>query len=128
MLAIRRQVIAALCSILLDCCSGCHRDKPEPVTILFMDPGTRWLQRQHLSEKALREFESETGIRVKYLPAPETAQEQLTLIQELLTEKDTPDVFGVNAIWSGILDGALLDLKPFFSSELSAADPDLVSG
>ena len=59
---------------------GCHRAKPEPVTILFMDPGTRWLQRQHLSEKALRQFESETGIRVEHLPGPETSQEQLTLI------------------------------------------------
>jgi trehalose/maltose transport system substrate-binding protein len=127
MLATRRDVIAGLCSILIDCCSGCHRGKPEPVTILFMDPGTRWLQRQHLSEKALRQFESETGIKVKHLPAPETAQEQLTLIQELLAEKDTPDVFGIDVTWSGILDGALLDLKPFFSSELSAAEPDLVS-
>jgi trehalose/maltose transport system substrate-binding protein len=127
MLATRRNVIAGLCSILIDCCSGCHRGKPEPVTILFMDPGTRWLQRQQLSEKALRQFESETGIRVKHLPAPETAQEQLTLIEELLAEKDTPDVFGIDVIWSGILDGALLDLKPFFSSELSAVEPGLVS-
>jgi trehalose/maltose transport system substrate-binding protein len=97
------------------------------VTILFMDPGTRWLQRQQLSEKALRQFESETGIRVKHLPAPETSSEQLRLIQQLLAEKDTPDVFGIDVIWSGILDGALLDLKPFFISELSAAEPDLVS-
>jgi trehalose/maltose transport system substrate-binding protein len=123
----RRDAIAGLGSILLDSCLGCHRPKPEPVTILFMDPGTRWLQRQHLSEKTLRQFESETGIRLKHLPAPETSQEQLTLIQELLAEKDAPDVFGIDVIWSGILDGALLDLKPFFSSELSAAEPDLVS-
>ena len=127
MLATRRNVIAGLCLILIDCCLGCHRGKPEPVTILFMDPGTRWLQRQHLSEKALRQFESETGIRVKHLPAPETAQEQLALIQKLLAEKDTPDVFGIDVIWSGILDGALLDLKPFFSSELSAVESDPVS-
>ena len=127
MFTTRRNAIAGLGSILLDYCSGCHRGKPEPVTILFMDPGTRWLQRQNLSEKALRRFESETGIRVKHLPAPETSQEQLRLIQELLEEKDTPDVFGIDVIWSGILDGALLDLKPFFSLELSAAEPVLVS-
>ncbi len=127
MITTRRNAIAGLGSILLDCCVGCHRGKQEPVTILFMDPGTRWLQRQHLTEEALRQFESETGIRAKHLPAPETAQEQLSLIQQLLAEKDTPDVFGIDVIWSGILDGALLDLKPFFSSELSAADPDLVS-
>jgi trehalose/maltose transport system substrate-binding protein len=127
MLTTRRDLIAGLGSILLDCSLGCHRPKGEPVTILFMEPGTRWLQRQHLAEEALQQFESETGIRVKHLPAPETAREQLTLIQELLAEKDTPDVFGIDVIWSGILDGALLDLAPFFSSELSAAGPDLVS-
>jgi trehalose/maltose transport system substrate-binding protein len=127
MFTTRRNAIAGLGSILIDCCTACHRDKPEPVTILFMDPGTRWLQRQHLAERALRQFESETGIRVKHLPAPETSQEQLMLIQELLAEKDTPDVFGIDVIWSGILDEALLDLKPFFRLELSAEEPDLVS-
>jgi trehalose/maltose transport system substrate-binding protein len=127
MFTTRRNAIAGLGSILLDCCSGCHRGKKEQVTLLFMDPGTRWLQRQHLSEKALRQFESDTGIRVKHLPAPETSPEQLRLIREILAETDTPDVFRLDVIWSGILDGALLDLKPFFSSELSAAEPGLVS-
>jgi trehalose/maltose transport system substrate-binding protein len=129
MLTTRREVIAGLCSALLNCCSGCRRADPEPVTIMFMDPESLddRLQRQHLSEKALWQFESETGIRVRHLPAPETSQGQLRLIRELLGEKDTPDVLGIDVVWSGILDDALLDLKPFFSSELSAAEPDLVS-
>jgi hypothetical protein len=66
MFTTRRNALAGLGSILIDCCIGCHRGKPEPVTILFMDPGTRWLQRQHLSELALRQFEIETGTRVKH--------------------------------------------------------------
>jgi hypothetical protein len=61
MLTTRRDVIAGLGSILLDCSLGCNRPKAEPVTILFMELGTRWLQRQHLSERALQQFESETG-------------------------------------------------------------------
>jgi trehalose/maltose transport system substrate-binding protein len=36
-------------------------------------------------------------------------------------------VFGIDVVWTGLLDDALLDLKPFFSAELSAAEPDLVS-
>ena len=129
MLPTRRDVIAGLGSILLEFSSGCHRGKPEPVTIMYMDPESLddRLQRQHLSEKALRQFESETGIKVKHLPAPETSQGQLRLIQELLAERDTPDVFGIDVIWSGLVDGALLDLKPFFDSELFTAEPDLVS-
>jgi hypothetical protein len=68
-----------------------------------------------------------TVCKEQTIPAPETSREQLRLFQELLAENDTPDVFRIDVIWSGILDGALLDLKPFFSSELSAAGPDLVS-
>ena len=125
----RRDAIAGLGSILLDSCMGCHRAKPEPVTIMFMDPEALddRLQRQRLSESALRQFESETGIRVKHLPAPETSQGQLRLIRELLGEKDAPDVLGIDVVWPGLLDDALLDLKPSFSSEISATEPDLVS-
>jgi trehalose/maltose transport system substrate-binding protein len=124
----RREVIAGLCSTLLEWLPGCNRAKPEPVTITYMDP--EWShdrsQRRFNSEGVLRQFEKETGIKVKHLPAPETSEGQLKLTQELLAEKDTPDVFGIDVIWSGLLDDALLDLRPFFSSELSAADPDLV--
>ena len=124
----RREVIAGLCSTLLECLPGCNRAKPEPVTITYMDP--EWShdrsQRRFFSEGVLRQFEKETGIEVKHLPIPETSEGQLKLTQELLAEKDTPDVLGIDVIWSGLLDDALLDLRPFFSSELSAADPDLV--
>ena len=125
----RRDAIAGVASILLDSCLGCHRAKPEPVTIMFMDPESldERLQRKRLSEEVLRQFESETNIRVKHLPTPETSQGQLRLIRELLGEKDTPDVLGIDVVWSGLLDDALLDLKPFFSSEISAAAPDLIS-
>ncbi|WP_051978987.1 extracellular solute-binding protein [Edaphobacter aggregans] len=96
---------------------------------MFMDPEAvdERLQRRHLSEETLRQFESDTGIRVKHLPAPETSAGQLKLIRELLGEKDTPEVLGIDVVWPGLLDNALLDLKPFFGSELSAAEPDLVS-
>src|SRR5438270_4389158 len=128
MLPTRRDAIAGLCSTLLEWLPGCNRAKPEPVTINYMDP--EWShdrsQRRFLSEGVLGQFEKETGIKVKHLPAPETSEGQLKLTQELLAEKDTPDVLGIDVIWSGLLDKALLDLKPFFSSEVSAADPDLV--
>jgi trehalose/maltose transport system substrate-binding protein len=129
MLTTRRGVIAGLSSILLDCSLGCRRPKREPVTIMFMDPESldERLQRKQLSEEALRQFESETNIRVKHLPTPETSQGQLRLIRELLGEKDTPDVLGIDVVWSGLLDDALLDLKPLFSSEISAVSPDLIS-
>ena len=48
----------------------------------------------------------------------------MRLIQELIAEKDTPDVFGMDVIWSGLVDGALLDLKPF--SAQSSLPPSLI--
>jgi trehalose/maltose transport system substrate-binding protein len=124
----RREVIAGLCSTLLECLPGCNRAKPETVTITYMDP--EWShdrsQRRFFSEEVLRQFEKETGITVKHLPAPETSDGQLKLIRELLAEEDAPDVLGIDVIWSGLLDDALLDLRAFFSSELSVIDPDLV--
>jgi trehalose/maltose transport system substrate-binding protein len=129
MLTSRRDVIAGLGFVFLDASLGCQRVRPEPVTIMFMDP--EWLddrpQRAHLSEEALRQFENETGIKVKHLPAPETSGGQLGLIRELLGEPDPPDVVGLDVVWPGLLDDALLDLKPFFGAELSGADANLVS-
>jgi len=128
MLPTRRDVVAGLCSTLLECLPGCDRANPEPVTITYMDP--EWShdrsQRRFFSEGALRQFEKETGIKVKHLPTAETSEGQLKLTQKLLAGKDMPDVLGIDVIWSVVLDDALLDLRPFFSSELSAADPDLV--
>lgn len=120
-----------LISALLAFCLSCSRSKPEPVTITFMDP--EWshdqTRRSVLSEENLREFEEQTGIRVKHLPAPETSQQQLALARELLREDGSGfDVYGIDVVWSGILNDDLLDLKPLFGSELSAEDPDVVAG
>jgi trehalose/maltose transport system substrate-binding protein len=138
-LNIPSKLCKALCSIvivflvgLLGGLSGCHDPKPEPVTtITFMDP--EWShdqsRRSVLSEENLKEFQQQTGIRVEHIPAPETSRQQLALMRELLRAgRSNFDVYGVDIIWSGLLGDGLLDLKPFFRSELSADDPDVVSG
>lgn len=108
---------------------GCLRAKPEPVTITFMDP--EWShdrsRRSALVEETLQEFEKQTGIAVKHLPAPETSVQQLNVMQKLLGKEGSPDVVGVDLVWSGVLDGQLLDLTSSFSTELSALDPALVA-
>ncbi len=35
----------------------------------------------------------------------------------------TPDVYGIDVIWSGIFDKYLMDLKPYFATELSSQYP-----
>ena len=85
--------------------------------------------RSRLSEANLREFEEQTGIKVKHLPGPETSQQQLALVQELLRKKGSEfDVYGIDVIWPGILDDDLLDLKPFFAQELAGNDPNVAAG
>jgi trehalose/maltose transport system substrate-binding protein len=85
-------------------------------------------RRSVLSEANLREFEEQTGVKVTHLPAPETSQQQLAVMGDLLRKEGTIDVYGVDVVWSGLLDDGLLDLKPFFGSEISTDDPDVVAG
>jgi trehalose/maltose transport system substrate-binding protein len=107
---------------------GC-RTSPEPVTVTFLDPeGLVDLGERHLqSEAALQEFTQQTGIRVNHLPAPEDNGEQVRLALELLQKgASNPDVYGVDTIWSGALSEYLIDLKPYFSSEMPSEDPDVL--
>jgi trehalose/maltose transport system substrate-binding protein len=124
--------IAGIVGILL-LAFGLNRPRPssdEPVTITFLDP--EWshdlTERNVLPDESLQEFTRQTGIRVKHLPAPESALDQLGLVRELLRKgASSPDVSGVDVIWPGTLSEDLLDLKPYFVKELSSVDPDVVA-
>ena len=72
----------------------------------------------------LQDFSRETGIQVKRLPRPDGSLNQLTLWRELLKKgAASPDVVSIDVIWSGILGQYLMDLKPYFVTELSAQNP-----
>ena len=114
-----------LLSLLLQ---GCTRSsKHEPVTLSIVDQ--QWttdnFHRAELQE--LEGFTRETGIQVKYLPAPESAGEQLALWRQLLASgAGGPDVYGVDVVWTGMLGEYFVDLKPYFADELSAQFPATV--
>jgi trehalose/maltose transport system substrate-binding protein len=85
-------------------------------------------QERHMSSDILQEFTRETGIRVEHLPAPETSTGQLALTRRLLEKSAvTPDVYGIDVIWPGILSEYLIDLKPYFASELAAQEPEVLA-
>jgi trehalose/maltose transport system substrate-binding protein len=110
--------------------NGSRPSSDEPVTIMFLDP--EWShdvsERSVLPDERLQEFTRQTGIRVKHLPAPESGLDQLSLARELLRKgNSSPDVYGIDVIWPGILSEDLIDLKPYFAAELSSEDPDLVA-
>ncbi len=108
---------------------GCRKPSA-PVTLTFLDPeGFLDLgERRRISDAALQEFTRETGILVNHLPGPEDNGEDFRLARDLLQKgASTPDVYGVDTIWSGALSEYLVDLKPFFASELPSMDPDLIA-
>ena len=104
---------------------GCSRQSShEPVTLTFLD--IEWDTPDQMPKLAedLQEFTRETGIQVKRIPRPDGSLNQLALWRELLQKgTGTPDVVSIDVIWSGILNRYLMDLKPYFATELSSQDP-----
>jgi trehalose/maltose transport system substrate-binding protein len=121
--------------VLLSCIvSGCRKPAPAPVTVTFL--GAWWLQPDELpaAERGFREFTRETGIAIQRPPVPATLfssldpPAQLNLLGRVLREGGpTPDVLGIDVIWPGTLADDLIDLRPYFATELSSQDPQLVS-
>jgi len=74
-------------------------------------------------------FERQTGIRVDFLPAPETTTEQLATYRNLLgSGAKVPDVYGIDVIWPGILADNLLDLRSYIpEQEIQAHFPELIA-
>jgi trehalose/maltose transport system substrate-binding protein len=110
--------------------TGCRRSSPEPITLTFIDQEGLHdaAQRYLVSDTALQEFTRQTGIRVIHLPAPESNQDQLALYRNLLRGgAASPDVYGIDAIWSGTLGDYLVDMKPYVSSEHPLEDSEVLS-
>jgi trehalose/maltose transport system substrate-binding protein len=124
-----RLAVAVGVSLLALAWIGC-RKAAEPITITFLDPeGLLDLGNHRLvSDEYLKEFTQETGIRVNHLPTPQDDRAQFQLESELLKSgRSTPDVYGVDTIWSGALSEYLVDLKPYFSAELPSQDPEVLA-
>jgi trehalose/maltose transport system substrate-binding protein len=116
--------------ILLLCLAvGCSKHSShEPVTVTFLD--VEWEASEKLPGLAqdLQDFARETGIQVKRLPAPDSSLSQLALWRELLQKgASAPDVYGIDVIWSGMLNEYLMDLKPYSVADLSSQAPVVVA-
>ncbi len=80
-----------------------------------------------IPEAYLQEFTQETGIRVNDLPTPEDNASKLDLAMELLRSgAPSPDLYGVDTIWTGAMSEYLIDLQPYFASEISSEAPELI--
>jgi len=110
---------------------ACQKTSPsEPVkTLTLMDQ--TWVSRdyQRRLNGELAQFTRQTGIRVEFLPGPETTTEQLATYHKLLEAgAKVPDVYGIDVIWPGILADNLLDLSAYIpDQEIQAHFPELIA-
>jgi trehalose/maltose transport system substrate-binding protein len=120
-----------VCLLVLFVLQACHKASlPAPATTIILIDQARssWDYQRRLDEE-LAEFTRQTGIRVEFLPAPETAEQQLAIWQRLLEGgPKAPDLYSVDVIWPTILAENLLDLKPYIpEQEIQAHFPELIS-
>jgi trehalose/maltose transport system substrate-binding protein len=109
--------------------SGC-RKPAQPVTITFFDSDGRGVPGDHrmIPDAYLEEFTRETGIRVNDLPTPEDSGSKLDLAMDLLHSRaPSPDLYGVDTIWTGTMADYLVDLQPYFGSEIASEDPEIIA-
>src|ERR1700723_53505 len=108
--------------------SGC-RKPAQPVTVTFFDSDGRGVPGDHrmIPDAYLQEFTRETGIRVNDLPTPEDTGSKLDLAMNLLhSGAASPDVYGVDTIWVGTMGEYLIDLQPYFASEISSEERNII--
>ena len=89
------------------------------MTITFFDSDCRGVPGDHrmIPDAYLQEFTRETGIRVNDLPTPEDNGSKLDLAMDLLRSgAPSPDLYGVDTIWTGTMGEYLIDLQPYFAS------------
>src|SRR5579863_5260404 len=97
--------------------SSCHKPA-QPVTITYFDSDGRGVPGDHrmIPDAYLQEFTRETGIRVNDLPTPEDTGSKLDLAMGLLRSgAPSPDLYGVDTIWTGTMGEYLIDLQPYFA-------------
>src|SRR6202048_5233401 len=123
------KIAAPVCLVLLSLIfQGCARQSAlEPVTLTLLE---EWSNKAfgESRQQELQQFTRETGIRVSLLPSPESARQKLALWKELLgAGASGPDVYGIDVIWTRILNEYFIDLKPYFANEISLQFPAITA-
>jgi trehalose/maltose transport system substrate-binding protein len=116
----------ALCAV-----QACHNtsESKAPITLTLIDQAWSSRDYQRRVNEQLARFKTKTGIRVEFLPAPETAMEQIATWRKLLESgAKAPDVYGIDVIWPEILADNLVDLKSYIPEpEITAYFPELIA-
>jgi trehalose/maltose transport system substrate-binding protein len=75
----------------------------------------------------LNDYQKRTGVRVETLPAFDSVDARLRILQNLFAKKSAePDICEIDDIWPGLLADDLIDLKPYLGDDLTAIDKSLL--
>src|SRR5258708_910551 len=108
---------------------ACDQSATEPVTLNYLRLG--WIPPFELpaTEALSRRFTRETGVGLRHLRGvQEETLDQLALTRKLLQEGGSgPDVLQIDVSWLGVLQGDLIDLRPYFVDESSSTGAGVAS-
>ena len=125
----RRKINACLLVLLIG--QGCTRSTTlrRGTTLTLIDQSWADRESQRRLHNELRRFTDQTAIRVRVLPAPEAAVEQLATWRRLLERgASVPDVYAIDVIWPGVLADELLDLRRYIpAQEITDHFPELIA-
>ena len=126
----RRVIIGAICISFVLVTQGCNKEKQAAPNVVLTIIDQSWVDKtsQALLGAELKQFTTETGIKVQVMPAPEVAVDQLETWRNLLDSgAKVPDVYGIDVIWPQILADKLIDLKAYVpEQEIAAHFPQLI--
>ncbi len=103
---------------------GCNRtasnNPATPSVITFIGWGPATQRELSMDQSVFEQFSRQTGIRVDFIPGPESMTERLELYHRYLRAKSsTPDVYYIDVVWPAVLADQMVDLNQYLAKESS---------
>ena len=101
---------------------GCNRtasnNPATPSVITFIGWGPATQRELSMDQNVFEQFSRQTGIRVDFIPGPESMTERLELYHRYLGAKSsTPDVYYIDVVWPAVLADQMVDLNQYLAKE-----------
>lgn len=101
---------------------GCKRtggeNSPASPVVTFIGWGPATQRELSVDQSVFEQFTEKTGIRVDFIPGPESMTERLELYRRYLGAKSsTPDVYYIDVVWPAVLADQMLDLNQYLRKE-----------
>lgn len=104
--------------LLASCNRTVSRTPATPPVITFIGWGPATQRELSMDQSVFDDFTRKTGIRVDFIPGPESMTERLELYRRYLGAKSsTPDVYYIDVVWPAVLADQMIDLNPHLAKE-----------